>query len=138
MAAVATSGVVGCCGVALCRLWREIFKVGHVNLNEPVQSAQHLDAVVAGAVPHNWDSELRPLESRDYLGHIVGAGDKVYVVYTLVLKLKENVAQPLNRNGFADFTTAYLVVLAEHAAQVAAGKNTVPEPRSPLMHGSSP
>ena len=40
----------------------------------------------------------------------------------LVLKLKKNIAQSFDGNGLADLPTAYLVILAEHAFEVAAGE----------------
>ena len=39
-----------------------------------------------------------------------------------VLKFKKNIAQSFNGNGLADPPAAYLVVLTEHAFEIAAGE----------------
>ena len=48
--------------------------------------------------------------------------DEVYVVNALVLTLKKNVPQALDRDGLSGAAAAYVTVLTEHAAQVAAGE----------------
>jgi len=74
----------------------------------------------------------------------MGRGDKIDIESTLSLKIEQAGSQLLITDQFTLIKPAQLIILAEKAFQVTAGKKMVPEPPAfsgppwPLSTGSSP
>ena len=52
----------------------------------------------------------------------MGGSYKINVIGAFILKLKENIGEPCNRNFFAESSAGYFIVLAEYTFKRATGK----------------
>ena len=98
-----------------------VFEVRHVYLHQPLEHAQGLHALVAGAVPDHGYAEV---EAGERLGHGPGkvrGGDEADVVHARVPQPEHDLAQ-LRHGELHTAAGGYLSVLAVDAAEAAAGE----------------
>ena len=63
-----------------------------------------------------------PFKHRQYGGQELGGGDEIYVLRALVLKPEHDVKEPVGSYDLSEALLAYIVILAEAAAQSTAAE----------------
>jgi len=134
-------GIVALGEVAARELARPQLEVGHVDVDDAIHQREAVRAVAGARVVD--DRQPQPAvdgkrERLEVLRHDVLGCDPVDVVAAGRLQLEHHVREPLRSRALALQLPRDVVVLAEHAAQVAAAEKIVPEPRRPRRQFSSP
>ena len=102
-----------------------VFHVGHVDVEHAIEQLEGLDAVVSAGVVDEGDvKSLLDCDEQGVkdLGHDVRGRDEVDVVASLGLKIEHEFGDGVGGEVAADSVGAEFGVLAEHAAEVAPGK----------------
>ena len=125
-------------GVAFGQVRLPIFEVRHIDLHQPLQHMQTLHTVIAGAVPHHRDAQVKAAEGLGDPGGIVGAGDQIQGGHALIPQAEKQLPQLRHRQRAACLPPADLPVLAENAAEIAAGEEHGPGPPAAADAGLLP
>ena len=127
-------GVILCPRICFCERGIHIFKIGQINIDQPVKRLQGFHALISAAVIDNRHG--KPLlfcqkKCLPDLQRVVARRHEVDVVCILRLQLQKNVRKPVNRDHFSALHLRDMMVLAVDAPQIASGKENRPRPRRP-------
>jgi len=121
----APAGIRAHPGILQTRFVVPVLEVGHVDLNQAVQIPQELRVFVTAAVVDDGKLQALPpgfLDRLEDLGGLVCGGDQVDVLRSPVLQREHDPHQLLSIDLAAVVQLADIVVLTEHALEVAAGE----------------
>ena len=113
--------VVGSIGVPRGDLGREVFYVGHIDVNETFEHFQSAYKLVAARIVHNGYRELwaHSFEGGDDIGDEVRRGNEFDIVSAFVLQFEEDISETAAAYLRAEEFGAYSVILAVDAVETA-------------------
>jgi hypothetical protein len=102
-----------------------VFHVGHVDVDEAVEQTQGVEVVVAAGIVNNGDRQFATAGFHDGLGNWSGevrGGNEVDIDATETLKVEHDLGELIDGEVAAATAVADVGILAEDAAEIAAGK----------------
>lgn len=121
--------IVSCMGISGGCVRGKVFKVGEINVHQPLQEAEGGSLLVAGGVVYHGNGQaLLPgcLQGKAELGDKVGGGYEIDVDGALGLKLKKYLREPFYGYLPACVSQGDIVVLTVNALEVTAREKNSP------------
>jgi hypothetical protein len=121
--------IIRCIGELFRTVPVQIFRIGHVDIDDPFQELNHFDGLISGAVVDNRKPEAQLYgfrEGGNDLRGIMGRGDEVNVMATHFLEPDHDSRHIWGGHGFTVSKMADVVILTENAPKVAVSEKNGP------------